>query len=135
MTTSAAAAAPAITQSDVDSAAQAARTAERERIAGIQNHPEAVGRGKLASHIALSTSMSISEAASLLAASPKELPAAPAAAAGNPFQAAMANTQNPNVGAGDAEAAGGEREMAPAQRILSAHTKATGYRAPDARSN
>lgn len=100
--------------------ASAARTAERDRIKGIQTLPEAEGRTALASHLALSTDMSVDDAKGILAAAPKEVaaatetivaePAKPAvvaepakaavvAAPANPFKEAMSATDHPNVGA------------------------------------
>jgi hypothetical protein len=50
-----------------------ARTAERQRIGAILNHPEAQGREQLARYLALRTGMSPAEAAEVLtAASPKK---------------------------------------------------------------
>ena len=93
--------ADAASTQDAASAAQEARTAERARIQGIQGCEEAKGRDKLASHLALNTDLSVDAAKAILAASPveKQEAAAPAGASANPFEQAMNNTPNPQVGA------------------------------------
>lgn len=109
-----------------NTAAAEASTAERTRVAGILQHAEADGRGKLASHLAFNTSMSVDEAAGMLAASPKEqaAPAAAAPAAG-PLAAAMAADTNATVGVedkdGNQQAAGGGTD-----RLLKAYAAAGG---------
>lgn len=131
-----AAPAPAAAPAGPDPVALAAeaRTAERARISGIQGHAEAAGREALASHLALNTDMSVEAAAGILAASPKA--AAPAAAAPasevtsnatNHFQNAMANTPNPNVGAGG-EPGSGKTEQTGGNRILASQAKAFGFK-------
>jgi signal peptide peptidase SppA len=117
----------------------AARTAERERMAGITNCEEAKGKSKLANHLALNTDMSVDDAKQVLAAAAPEV--APAAeskgdagkkadAGGNsPFADAMARSGNPDVGAGDAGADGDngkDKGGSLASRILAAQQAATG---------
>lgn len=75
----------------------AATAAERNRQTGIRTCEEAVGREKLAEHLA-GTDLTVDAAKAILAASAKEAPP-PAAGKGNGFEAAMNNTPNPNVGA------------------------------------
>lgn len=70
--------------------------AERARVRGIMQHPEAVGRGKLAEHLAFNTTSSVEEAGALLAAAAKEV------SGENPLAAAM--PPNPKIGA-DADSA------------------------------
>ena len=94
-------------------AAAEASTQERARVAGILQHAEAEGRGQMASHLAFNTSMSVEEAAALMASAPKEQKqeAAVAPAAG-PLAAAMAGDTNVTVGVEggkDKEADGGSR--------------------------
>lgn len=79
---------------------ESARMTERARIESILNADEAKGRAKLASHLALKTSMSADEAKALLAASALEAAAAPAK---TPLQQAMERVPNPQVGAGETE--------------------------------
>lgn len=101
-------------------AATAAVAADRARMAAIRNSPEAVGREKLADHLALNTTMTVVEATAILSASPKQEPIA-----GNPFAAAMEMTGNPNVGADNAGNMAGA-ESTP-NRILSNYQAITGY--------
>jgi hypothetical protein len=119
---------PGAAANATQASADEARSAERTRIAGIQNCDEAKGRESLANHLSLNTGMSVDEAKAILAASPKAQEAAfaaPAAAAKpNQFEAAMAATKNPEVGADAANAAG--RSDDPAAAILSDWAKATG---------
>jgi signal peptide peptidase SppA len=110
-------------------AAADARTAERTRIAGITQCEEAKGREKLASHLALSTDMSVDAAKAVLAASAQEAAPAPAAAA-NPFKEAMDGGKHPEVGV-DAGAKGGENGDGGenmASQILAAQSMATGVK-------
>lgn len=79
-------------------AAKAAKESERARISAITGHAEAVGREKLAAHIAHNTDDTVEKAAAMLAASPKETAAA-AAAPANLLAAAMGKVPNPKVGA------------------------------------
>lgn len=100
-----------------EQAAATARTEERARVKGIQTHAEAVTRPKLAAHLAMDTDMTVEAAATILAAAAVETKAeaaapaaaateaaAPAAAAAAPtgtgaLAAAMASSDQPNVGA------------------------------------
>jgi capsid assembly protease len=84
--------------STVDTAAIEAqgRQVERGRIAAILDHPEATGRVALARHLAFNTQMDVDAAGGLLAAAPKDVPAA----ALSPFERAMADLPNPTVAAG-----------------------------------
>lgn len=109
----------------VDTAAVTAdaRKAERARVNGILTCEEAKGRESLANHIAMSTEMSVEDAKKMLAASPKAEPKADAKP--NGFEAAMANTQNPNVGSDAANADAGGQPDAVAG-ILGAYKAATG---------
>jgi capsid assembly protease len=88
----------ALTQADVDRAAQAATTTERARVSGILTHAEAAGRTALA-HQCVASGLSVQDAGALMAAAPK------AAAAGQPFAAAMAGLGNPDVKGIEAEQA------------------------------
>lgn len=116
---------------DAKAVAASARQAERERMSGIMGCDEAKGKSKLANHLALSTEMSVEDAKQVLAAAAPEqaqAAAAPAATEANPFKEAMNASKNPDVGAGDgdAAAAGASVEGSVASRILSAQHKATG---------
>lgn len=88
---------------DTAKLAAEARAQERKRIAAITSHEEAVGREKLAQHIASNTEMDVDSAIAMLKASPRE--AAPTAAASDQFAAHMAKTGNAKVTA-DAGATG-----------------------------
>lgn len=92
-------------------AAATARTEERKRIGAIFALPEAQGRTKLATTLALETDMTVEAAGKLLAAAAKE-EAAPAAAApaASPLAAAMQTVPNPPVtpGASGSAAGGGD---------------------------
>lgn len=84
-------------------AAASARTAERERVKGIQGHAEATGREALAAHLAMNTDLDVATAAGILAASPKAV-AAPAADPApvkedSEFKKAMDAAKHPNLGA------------------------------------
>jgi len=114
---------------DEKAVAASARTAERERMAGILNCEEAKDKPKLANHLALNTEMSVDDAKAMLAVAASEAPAAaekPADKAdkGNPFEAAMDRTANPEVGADGGDGGGGKQSLA--SRILAAQQAATG---------
>lgn len=94
--------------------------AEKERIKAILAAPEAADRSALANHLALNTELSVDDALSVLAVSPKEAPQA----SGNAFASAMENTPNPEVGA---DGAAENAELKGAARILANYAKATGY--------
>jgi len=105
----------------------AAITAERARIGAIMAHPESAGRESLASHLALKTSMSVEDAAAMLAAAPKaEAKPATASTSAAAFDAAMESTGNPNVGAGQDAAASAEPDLAAS--ILASYNLATGVK-------
>jgi capsid assembly protease len=89
----------------LEAAAASARTAERERVKGIQGHANAVGRAALAAHLAMNTDLDVETAAGILAASEKtaevikEQPAGTAATEENHFKNAMDKSNHPNLGA------------------------------------
>ena len=93
----------------------------RERVASIIGCEEAKGREALAQHFAFKTSMSVDDARAALAASPAAAPSKP----DNAFAAAMNSTENPNVGAGGA---GEDAQMSVSERLLAAHSAATGIK-------
>lgn len=124
-------------------AVTAARTAERERMAGIINCEEAKGKSKLANHLALNTDMSVDAAKQVLAAAaPEQTQAADKPAgdktakgkdgkggdADSPFASAMEKSGNPEVGGGGdgGGGGGGGGEQSRASRILAAQQAATG---------
>lgn len=116
---------------DEKAVAASARTAERERMAGILNCEEAKGKSKLANHLALNTEMSVEDAKALLtAAAPEQAPQAAAPTQEkNHFADAMNASKHPEVGAGDgdsAAAAEGSKGAGNASRILASQQKATG---------
>lgn len=99
-----------------------AKKAERERQAGIQGCDEAKKRGALAKHLALNTELSVDEAKAILAASPEEAAATPGT---DSFRQAMDTGTHPNVGA---DGSGEGDELTESQRILAAHSAATGIK-------
>jgi hypothetical protein len=116
-------------------AVNAAATAERTRIKGIQSHPEAVGRTSLANHLAHDTSMSVEEAGAVMAAAAKDAPAVVATTTEtktetNHFKNAMDAGKQPNVGAGGEGTGGGTEaeNLTPGQRMLQAQQRATGVK-------
>lgn len=114
-----------------EASTQAARTAERARIQGIQSCEEAKGREALANHLALNTEMSVDDAKAILAASPKVEPKTESAAQtqqtqGNAFKATMDADKHPDVGADGAGGEGASGEQNAAARILANYTLATG---------
>lgn len=110
--------------SAIEQAAADARTAERQRIAAITGCEQANGRKTLAEHLAHNTDMTVEDAQAVLAAAPTEQAAAPQPAAGQtPFERAMAETPNPEVGAaGD----GGNAQVSGADAMIAAYNAATG---------
>lgn len=108
---------------DTAAATAQARQAERARVNGILTCDEAKGRESLANHIAMNTEMSVDDAKKMLAASPKA--EAKAETKPNGFEAAMANTPNPNVGA-DAANADANGAADPVAGIMGAYKAATG---------
>lgn len=107
-----------ITQANVDTAVQTAVTAERTRATGILTHAEAAGRGALA-HQCVATGLSVEAAGALMAAAPK-------AAAGNAFAAAMSATGNPPV---DGTEGAAELEAGDSKVIAKSWDKAFGVNA------
>lgn len=109
-----------LTQADLDSARaeghatglaegkQLGTDAERARVSAIQAHPEAAGRGALAT-TCIAQGLSVEQAGALLAAAPKDAPAAAAA----PFAAAMSALGNPPTRP-DADTAAAEAQAADA---------------------
>lgn len=91
-------------------------TLERARIKGIVGHADAAGRESLAHNLAFETALDAESAAKTLASAPKQEKA-------NPFQAAMDNTDNPDV-----LADGGDKADEPsvAARIAGAQDLAQG---------
>lgn len=108
----------ALTQADVDTAVQAAVTAERTRTTGILGHAEAAGRMALALQC-VASGLSVADAGALMAAAPK----AAAAAAAQPFAAAMAALGNPKVEGLEGQVAGDEPS---AQAVAASWDKAFG---------
>lgn len=124
-----AASAPAVTD------AAAIQKAERERVSGILGCEEAAGKSKMANHLAMNTDMSLADAKAMLAVSGPDAAAAPAPAAAvtSPFEQAMNNTAQPNVGndtAAGAAAASGEKPDAAAQ-IMRDYEQASGFKLVD----
>lgn len=118
---------------DTANAEAAARTAERQRIAGITGSEEAKGKSGLANHLALNTNMSVDEAKGVLAAaSPEAAPAAdkPAddkkADKDSPFEATMDKSGGPAVGASNEGGNDGKEKQSVASRILASQQEATG---------
>lgn len=117
-------------QAGIAKASADAKTAERARVSGIMGCEEAKGKTKLASHLAMNTDMSLTDAQAVLKAAEPEATAAAAPAAApatNHFAAAMDKTANPNVsgeGANPEGAAGGPPSAAAG--ILANSTLASG---------
>lgn len=101
----------------VDTASAA--SAERTRVQGILQHAEAEGRGKLANHLAFSTSMSVEEAGAMLAAAEKEQGAT--LDASTALDKMMAQEEQPNLTSG-----GGDGKPNLAQSIAGSWAQATG---------
>ena len=100
--------------------------AERARVAGIMGHANAKGREKLAQHLALNTSMSVDDAAAILAASATETTAPAAEQGSGAFKKAMDADTHPNLSAdGDGKDKG---TASVADRIVSNFTLATGFK-------
>jgi len=93
---------------------------ERERVRGILGHAESKQRGALASALALNTDMSVEQAATALAAAPKE-------AAANPLGVVMDGLNNPVVGADLGGAASGDGDVdSTVNTIVALHRQASG---------
>ena len=110
-----------------------AQKAERGRVQGILTCEESKGRSELANHLAFSTSMSVDEAKSLLAAAPIAAAAPKAESEPNLLEQAMAQTEQPKVGADGGAAAGGKGggEMSASDRaasMVASFTAATGFK-------
>ena len=86
-------------------------TAERARISGILGHAEAKGRETMAQHLAFKTSMSVDDAAGLLAASERKSETA----GKTPLERAMETQRTPNPGTG----AGADQEREPVRIVSS----------------
>lgn len=104
---------------------KAGATAERARIAGIVNLDSAAKRHGAALSLALETDMSVEQADKVLAKLPEDAAAKPAAAKDGktPFEAAMDNSDNPNLGADGGkgkDSAEQDDTKAAAARIVSA---------------
>ncbi|KZN57929.1 hypothetical protein N473_26600, partial [Pseudoalteromonas luteoviolacea CPMOR-1] len=118
-----------LTQSDLDAAKAEGAKMERERIGAILNSDEAKSRTTMATHLALSTSMSSDEAVGLLKVSAKEGGQADDSAKGDDIGAAldgaMSDEKQPNLDtSGDAdELSDIEKEE---QALLSAHDSVFG---------
>lgn len=118
------AAAPVVDQAAINTAVSAALAEDRTRQAAIVGSDEAKGREALAQTLALE-GMSADQAKRILAAAPKTLAAA--APAADPLSAAMAATDQPNVGADTEAAAPGEATSASlTATILADQANATG---------
>lgn len=119
----------------VSSAVAEALAANRQRRADIVTSEEAKNRQKLAAHLADNTDMSVDAAKAVLSASAEEKPDTPAPknAGGNPFDAVMGLTKNPNLspdGNGDTNAAADTPEKR-AGGLLGAYERMTGAKVID----
>ena len=114
---------PGVDQATLDKTATDARQGERARIAAILGHEEAKGRESLANHLAMNTDLGIEAAVAILSATAKVEPKKESTAA-NPFEAAMDNTPNPNVGSDG----GPDEEISPAMQIIRDQELATGMK-------
>lgn len=113
---------------DIKKAASDAVVAEKARISGILSCDEAKGKGKLANHLAMNTSMSIDEAKAMLAVAAAEA-ATTTAAAPNALVAAMAATGGgPRVGGEGGEGGEGDGAESASARILRSQQGATGLK-------
>lgn len=129
----------ATTQQPDPNAVSAAKSAERERMAGILNCEAGKANPNLASHLAFNTEMSVVDAeATLLAAGPAQAAAAPTAPVeqpqdpkadtkGNPlFMDAMNKDKHPQVGVDDAPPSQ-DAEKEGENALMADFTTATGY--------
>lgn len=101
--------------------ANAARTAERQRVQGITTCEEAKGRETLAAHLAYQTDMSVEDAKKMLAAAPVATQSK-----ANAFERAMDTTENPNVGTGEGANDGEEKTVSTGERMAANYAKVTG---------
>jgi signal peptide peptidase SppA len=133
----AAPAAPAAPAAEVPAAPAAAAAVpapnaaadERARIKAITTCEEATGREALAAHFAYDTEMSVDAARAALAAAP--VAAKAGAAAGTPFEAAMA-AGNPDVGAGNDGGDGNDANASVSDRLAKNYQAATGVKLREA---
>lgn len=96
-----------------------AAKAEQARIGGILQHANAKGREATANHLAFNTSMSVEEAVAILATVPEA--ATGAADMETALDRAMADTEQPNIGA-EAD----DSEPSEVDQFQAAYAKATG---------
>ncbi len=115
--------APAPT-ADVTQLQQQAAAAAQARIAGILQHEAAKGREATANHLAFNTTMSVEEAAQVLATVPET--ATGAANMETALDRHMANEPQPQVGA---DASGGDEEPDLAAQMVSDYKAAKGVKA------
>jgi ClpP class serine protease len=117
MTTIDTARAEGLIQGKADGAKEGAAT-ERARTKDILGCEEAKGRGKLASHLAFNTDMTVADAKAILAETPAEV----AAGTKNPLENAMSRIKNPAVGAdADGDQTEGQEAVALATGIVAAY--------------
>ena len=118
----------AVLSATVASAVATALAAERTRQSGIRTSPEATGREKLADHLSNNTDMTVEAAVAILAASPKEVPAAQTGTRqASGFAAAMDSTKNPNIKAdGGTGGPEGDTPVTRATRLLNVFSKGSG---------
>lgn len=117
-----------VTKAEADQLAQQAAadasTNERARVSGILQHAEAEGRGAMANHLAFNTTMSVEQAAGLLATAPKEQAAAAVVPAAGPLATAMAEDANKTVGVEGKD--GSQQTASGTDRLLKAYAAAGG---------
>lgn len=105
---------------------KAGAAAERARISGIVNHANADKRAGVALSLALDTDLTVEQAAAVLAKTPEEATkttATESKGTKTPFEAAMDNSENPDVGADSGKKKEAEKDDAKshAARIIAAH--------------
>lgn len=118
--TASAPAAPAVDQTAVAAAVNAAMTAERARTSGILGCEQAKGREKLA-QTCVEQGMSVEQAQAVLAAAPKGTSEDGAGA--NHFKDRMDNGTHPNVGADDEEGGEGGDDNDNTEKAKAKHVK------------
>lgn len=118
------------TQAEMDAAVaagtEAGRKAEHERISAVVNGEHFKGRENLAKKMLGNANLSADEINEMLAESPL-VESAATAKGGNAFEEAMDSTGNPNVGADNAEPAGGGDEEG-GSRMLRNYANASGLK-------
>lgn len=115
---------PQIKQESVDAAAASAAAGQKERIKTILAAGNG-GREEMANHLAFNTELSAEVAIGIINASPKKEAPSAAAPSTNPFEAAMAATQQPSIGeAASAENTGSTDVVS---TLLADFTALTGY--------